>query len=163
MSDAGLTVLDETDGDPSFDDWSPFAGWSSPAIKQYQGTSTSCGFGKFHVTSPHANTIHSHGSFCLHRSYPVQVSISIGIRTDHVSRGRSAGLKPSITLALWRPKNKRLSLVQVFHSLTGWKSSVRKKKVADQSAVCASLACSLTHAPHRHHLIISHHITCLCW
>jgi len=33
------------DGDQSFDDWSPFAGWSSPAIKQYEGSGTSCGFG----------------------------------------------------------------------------------------------------------------------
>jgi len=33
------------DNDPSFDDWSPFAGWSSPAIKQYEGTDTSCGYG----------------------------------------------------------------------------------------------------------------------
>ncbi len=33
------------DGNPSFSDFSPFGGWSSPAMKQYTGTSTVCGFG----------------------------------------------------------------------------------------------------------------------
>jgi GH25 family lysozyme M1 (1,4-beta-N-acetylmuramidase) len=32
-------------GGPNFANWSPFAGWSSPAMKQYSGTSTKCGVG----------------------------------------------------------------------------------------------------------------------
>jgi GH25 family lysozyme M1 (1,4-beta-N-acetylmuramidase) len=31
------------DGNPSFSDFSPFGGWNSPAIKQYQGTTSICG------------------------------------------------------------------------------------------------------------------------
>lgn len=31
------------DGIPSFSDFIPFAGWKTPAIKQYQGTSSLCG------------------------------------------------------------------------------------------------------------------------
>ncbi|GAM21124.1 hypothetical protein SAMD00019534_042990, partial [Acytostelium subglobosum LB1] len=33
------------DGSPSFDDFSPFGGWSTPAIKQYNGDVTVCGLG----------------------------------------------------------------------------------------------------------------------
>ncbi|EFA75204.1 glycoside hydrolase family 25 protein [Heterostelium album PN500] len=33
------------DGNPSFSDFSPFGGWSSPAIKQYNGDLTVCGLG----------------------------------------------------------------------------------------------------------------------
>jgi len=33
------------DGNPSFDDFSPFGGWSQPAIKQYQGSTSICGCG----------------------------------------------------------------------------------------------------------------------
>ena len=33
------------DGSPSFGDFSPFGGWSSPAIKQYQGDASICGAG----------------------------------------------------------------------------------------------------------------------
>ena len=33
------------DGDAGFDDFSPFGGWSTPAMKQYTGTSNLCGFG----------------------------------------------------------------------------------------------------------------------
>jgi len=33
------------DGDPSFDDFSAFGGWNSPAIKQYQGSTNICGCG----------------------------------------------------------------------------------------------------------------------
>jgi GH25 family lysozyme M1 (1,4-beta-N-acetylmuramidase) len=31
------------DGDPAFDDFQPFGGWTSPAIKQYKGDDTQCG------------------------------------------------------------------------------------------------------------------------
>lgn len=31
------------DGQPSFDDFSPFGGWTSPHAKQYAGTTTVCG------------------------------------------------------------------------------------------------------------------------
>jgi GH25 family lysozyme M1 (1,4-beta-N-acetylmuramidase) len=31
------------DGNPSWAGWSPFAGWSQPAIKQFQGTTSICG------------------------------------------------------------------------------------------------------------------------
>jgi len=31
------------DNDPSFSDFSPFNGWTKPAIKQYQGTTSVCG------------------------------------------------------------------------------------------------------------------------
>jgi hypothetical protein len=31
------------DNNPSFSDWRPFGGWSKPAIKQYQGTTSTCG------------------------------------------------------------------------------------------------------------------------
>lgn len=31
------------DGSPSFSDFSPFGGWNSPAIKQFQGTTSLCG------------------------------------------------------------------------------------------------------------------------
>ncbi|EGC32614.1 hypothetical protein DICPUDRAFT_81570 [Dictyostelium purpureum] len=33
------------DGNPSFSDFSPFAGWSSPAIKQYNDQGLNCGVG----------------------------------------------------------------------------------------------------------------------
>jgi hypothetical protein len=33
------------DGNAGFSDFSPFGGWSSPAIKQYAGDDTVCGFG----------------------------------------------------------------------------------------------------------------------
>eukprot|EP00029_Vermamoeba_vermiformis_P012960 TRINITY_DN78_c0_g1_i1.p1 TRINITY_DN78_c0_g1~~TRINITY_DN78_c0_g1_i1.p1 ORF type:complete len:209 (-),score=36.46 TRINITY_DN78_c0_g1_i1:98-724(-) len=33
------------DNNPSFSDFSPFGGWSSPAIKQYAGDATLCGVG----------------------------------------------------------------------------------------------------------------------
>lgn len=33
------------DNDPSFDDFVAFGGWSSPLVKQYDGTSTICNFG----------------------------------------------------------------------------------------------------------------------
>jgi GH25 family lysozyme M1 (1,4-beta-N-acetylmuramidase) len=33
------------DNNPSYSDWSPFGGWSKPAIKQYQGTTTVCSAG----------------------------------------------------------------------------------------------------------------------
>eukprot|EP00026_Physarum_polycephalum_P020279 Phypoly_transcript_22757.p1 GENE.Phypoly_transcript_22757~~Phypoly_transcript_22757.p1 ORF type:complete len:165 (-),score=20.16 Phypoly_transcript_22757:88-582(-) len=33
------------DGNPSFSDFSPFGGWTSPAIKQYQGSTNLCGCG----------------------------------------------------------------------------------------------------------------------
>jgi len=32
------------DGDPSFNDFSPFAGWGAPAMKQYNGDVGACGF-----------------------------------------------------------------------------------------------------------------------
>ena len=32
------------DGAPNFNDFAPFAGWSHPAIKQYNGDVTVCGF-----------------------------------------------------------------------------------------------------------------------
>jgi len=32
------------DGEPNFNDFVPFGGWSSPAIKQYHGTTAVCGF-----------------------------------------------------------------------------------------------------------------------
>lgn len=31
------------DGVPNFSDFTPFAGWKTPSIKQYQGTSSFCG------------------------------------------------------------------------------------------------------------------------
>ena len=31
------------DGEPNFDSFSPFAGWTSPAIKQFQGDASVCG------------------------------------------------------------------------------------------------------------------------
>jgi len=31
------------DNNPSFGDFSPFGGWNTPAIKQYQGDDSSCG------------------------------------------------------------------------------------------------------------------------
>lgn len=31
------------DGNPSYSDFSPFAGWSSPSIKQFAGTTSVCG------------------------------------------------------------------------------------------------------------------------
>jgi hypothetical protein len=33
------------DGSPSFSDYTPFGGWSKPAIKQYAGSSSDCGAG----------------------------------------------------------------------------------------------------------------------
>eukprot|EP01133_Synstelium_polycarpum_P004256 gene4256-4966_t len=33
------------DGSPSFSDFSPFGGWSQPAIKQFSGSDTVCGLG----------------------------------------------------------------------------------------------------------------------
>lgn len=33
------------DNNPSFGDFTPFGGWSTPAMKQYQGDDTVCGFG----------------------------------------------------------------------------------------------------------------------
>lgn len=33
------------DNNPSFSDWASFGGWSSPAIKQYQGTTYQCDVG----------------------------------------------------------------------------------------------------------------------
>lgn len=33
------------DNDPSFDDFSPFGGWSNPAMKQYAGDKNECGVG----------------------------------------------------------------------------------------------------------------------
>lgn len=30
-------------GNPSFSDWSPFAGWQSPAMKQFEGDASVCG------------------------------------------------------------------------------------------------------------------------
>lgn len=33
------------DGSPSFSDFTPFAGWTKPAIKQYVGDTTACGLG----------------------------------------------------------------------------------------------------------------------
>jgi hypothetical protein len=33
------------DNNPSFDDYEPFGGWTTPSIKQYKGDATSCGVG----------------------------------------------------------------------------------------------------------------------
>ena len=38
-------VLEPVDGDASFDDFSAFGGWTTPAIKQYEGSKTLCGAG----------------------------------------------------------------------------------------------------------------------
>jgi len=44
-ADAGAPVwYPHYDNNPSFSDWVPFGGWSSPAMKQYN-TGTSCDIG----------------------------------------------------------------------------------------------------------------------
>eukprot|EP01034_Spumella_vulgaris_P033339 gene33339-41139_t len=40
------------DGNPSFSDFNPFAGWTTPHAKQYDGTSTICGMGVDRNYSP---------------------------------------------------------------------------------------------------------------
>eukprot|EP01114_Cavostelium_apophysatum_P023284 TRINITY_DN8722_c0_g1_i2.p1 TRINITY_DN8722_c0_g1~~TRINITY_DN8722_c0_g1_i2.p1 ORF type:complete len:505 (+),score=91.26 TRINITY_DN8722_c0_g1_i2:30-1517(+) len=40
------------DGQPSFSDFSPFGGWHTPAMKQFQGTSSVCGVGIDHNWCP---------------------------------------------------------------------------------------------------------------